>query len=98
MCGGRSGAIWLPSHDPGGCCTLVVDEEISSFYVKHFERLEKRYINVRNNNNNYYYYYSAAGEFLLCVKMAEITFLMKSLYVNIEVFLLQWYLILKVFY
>ncbi len=75
----------------------MVDEEIPPFYVKHFERLEKRYINVRNNNN-YYYYYSAAGEFLLCVKMAEITFLMKSLYVNIEVFLLQWYLILKVFY
>ncbi len=29
VCGGRSGAIWLPSHHPGGCCTLVVDEEIS---------------------------------------------------------------------
>ncbi len=28
VCGGRSGAIWLPSHHPGGCCTLVVDEEI----------------------------------------------------------------------
>ncbi len=28
VCGGRSGAIWLPSYHPGGCCTLVVDEEI----------------------------------------------------------------------
>ncbi len=36
VCGGRSGAIWLPSHHPGGCCTLVVDEE-----MKH-----------NNNNNN----------------------------------------------
>ncbi len=32
----------------GGCCTLVVDEEISPYYVKHFECLEKRYINVTN--------------------------------------------------
>ncbi len=24
---GRSGAIWLPSHHPGGCCRLVVVEE-----------------------------------------------------------------------
>ncbi len=23
VCGGLSGAIWLPSHHPGGCCTLV---------------------------------------------------------------------------
>ncbi len=27
--GGRSGALWLPLHHPGGCCTLVVDEEIA---------------------------------------------------------------------
>ncbi len=27
VCGERSGALWLPSHHPGGCCTLVVDEE-----------------------------------------------------------------------
>ncbi len=31
VCGGRSGAIWLPSHHLGGCCTLVVVEEIPSF-------------------------------------------------------------------
>ncbi len=49
VCGGRSGAIWLPSHHhPGGCCTLVVDEEIPPFYVKRFEYPEKHYINVRN--------------------------------------------------
>ncbi len=59
MCGGRSGALWLPSHHhhPGGCCTLVVDEEIAPYYVKRFECLEKRYINV----TNYYYYYYAKG-------------------------------------
>ncbi len=28
VCGGRSGAIWLPSHHPGGSCTLVMVEEI----------------------------------------------------------------------
>ncbi len=48
MCGGRSGAIWLPSLHPGGCCTLVVVEEIPSFYVKRFEYPEKRYINALN--------------------------------------------------
>ncbi len=47
--GGRSGALWLPSHHPGGCCTLVVDEEIPPYYVKRFECLEKRYINVTNS-------------------------------------------------
>ncbi len=47
VCGGRSGALWLPSHHPGGCCTLVMDEEISPYYVKPFECLEKRYINVQ---------------------------------------------------
>ncbi len=52
VCGGRSGALWLPSHHPGGCCTLMVDEEIPPLYVKRFECLEKRYINV----TNYYYY------------------------------------------
>ncbi len=46
MCGGRSGAIWLPLHHPGGCCTLVVDEEIPPFYVKRFEYPEKCYIIV----------------------------------------------------
>ncbi len=45
MCGGRSGAIWLPSHHPRGCCTLVVVEEISPFYVKCFEYPERRYMN-----------------------------------------------------
>ncbi len=34
VCGGRSGAIWLPSHYPGGCCTLVVDEEIAPLLCK----------------------------------------------------------------
>ncbi|KAG1946539.1 pumilio [Pimephales promelas] len=27
-CGERSGTLWQPSHHPGGCCTLVVVEEI----------------------------------------------------------------------
>ncbi len=35
----------------GGCCTLVVDEEIPPFLVKGFEYLEKCYINV----THYYY-------------------------------------------
>ncbi len=48
MCGGHSGAIWLLSHHPGACCTLVVVEEIPPFYVKRFEYPEKRYINVTN--------------------------------------------------
>ncbi len=34
VCGGRSGAIWLPAHHPGGCCTLVVDEEIAPLRCK----------------------------------------------------------------
>ncbi len=52
VCGGRSGALWLPSHHLGACCTLVVDEEISPpYYIKHLECLEKRFINV----TNYYY-------------------------------------------
>ncbi len=34
MCGGHSGAKWLPSHHPGGCCTLVLDEEISPLLSK----------------------------------------------------------------
>ncbi len=36
---------------PGGCCTLMVDEEISPDNVEHFECLEmqkKHYINVIN--------------------------------------------------
>ncbi len=54
VCGERSGALWLPSHHPGGCCTLVVDEETPpSHNVERFECLEMRYINVMN----YYYYY-----------------------------------------
>uniref|UniRef100_A0A672NBF6 Uncharacterized protein n=1 Tax=Sinocyclocheilus grahami TaxID=75366 RepID=A0A672NBF6_SINGR len=48
VCDGRSGALWLPSHHPGGCCTLVVDEEIPPDNVKRFECLEKCYINVMN--------------------------------------------------
>ncbi len=28
VCGEHSGVVWLPSHHPGGCCTLVVDQEI----------------------------------------------------------------------
>ncbi len=29
VCGERTGAVvlWLPSHHPSGCCTLVVVEE-----------------------------------------------------------------------
>ncbi len=34
VCGGRSGALWLPSHHPGGCCTLVVNEEIAPLLCK----------------------------------------------------------------
>ncbi len=34
VCGGRSGAIWLPSHHPGGCCTLEVYEEIPPLLCK----------------------------------------------------------------
>ncbi len=56
VCGGRSSALWLPSHHPGGCCTLVVDEEIPPDNVECFECLEKaekHYINVMK----YYYCY-----------------------------------------
>ncbi len=53
VCGERSSALWLPSHHPGGCYTLVVDEEIPPHNVERFECLEKRYINVIN----YYFYY-----------------------------------------
>ncbi len=45
VCGGRSGAIWLPSHHPSGCCTPVVDEKTLPLHVKCFECLEKHYIN-----------------------------------------------------
>uniref|UniRef100_A0A672R4Q0 CTP synthase n=1 Tax=Sinocyclocheilus grahami TaxID=75366 RepID=A0A672R4Q0_SINGR len=48
VCGGRSDAIWLPSHHPGGCCTLLVVEEIPPDNVK-------RYIYVMS----YYYKYHA---------------------------------------
>ncbi len=51
-CGGRSGALWLPSHHPGGCCTLEVDEEIPPDNVECLEKAEKHYINVMD----YYYY------------------------------------------
>ncbi len=34
VCGGRSGAIWLPLHHQGGCCTLVVFEEIPPLLCK----------------------------------------------------------------
>ncbi len=34
VCGGRSGAIWLPLHHPGGCFTLVVVEEIPPLLCK----------------------------------------------------------------
>ncbi len=50
VCGGRSGAIWLPSHHPGGCCTLVVVEEIPPLYVKPPWVPRKRYINVTNES------------------------------------------------
>ncbi|XP_073775549.1 integrin alpha-9 isoform X3 [Danio rerio] len=54
VCGVRSGAKWLPSRHPGGCCTLVVDEEIPPHCVKCFECPEKRYINIRNYYDHYY--------------------------------------------
>ncbi len=34
VCGERTGTIWLPSHKPGGCCTLVVVENIPPHNVK----------------------------------------------------------------
>ncbi len=40
VCGGRSGALWLPSHHPGACCTLVGVEEIAPDNVERFECLE----------------------------------------------------------
>ncbi len=57
VCGGRSGTIWLPSHHPGGCCTLVLDEEIPPDNVERFECLEKAEKNYINVMNYYYYYY-----------------------------------------
>ncbi len=57
-CGERCGAIWLPSHYPGGCSTLVVVEEIPPFYVKRFEYPEKRYINVLITVYIYIYIYT----------------------------------------
>ncbi len=71
MCGGRSGAIWLPSHHPGGCCTLLVDEAIPPFYVKRFEYPEKRYINVKN----YYYplYFQFSSLHVLIPKATTMT-------------------------
>ncbi len=49
VCGGRSGAIWLLYDHPGGCCILVVDEEIPPDNVECFECLEKQ------NVINFYY-------------------------------------------
>ncbi len=80
VCGERSGAIWLPSHHSGGCCTLVVDEEIPPLYVKRFECLEKRYINV----TNYYYYY------YMCLCASAIFYLIASVYFFIIFILLSW--------
>ncbi len=34
VCGVCSGSLWLPSHHPGGCCILVVDEEITPLLCK----------------------------------------------------------------
>ncbi len=57
VCGGHSGALWLPSHHPGGCCTLVVDEETPPSQCRAIwvlrKKAEKRNINVMN----YYYLY-----------------------------------------
>ncbi len=56
VCGGRAGEIiWLPSHHPGGCCTLVVVWGDPPHNVKRFECLEKRYINVTNYLLFYYF-------------------------------------------
>ncbi len=66
VCGERSGATWLPSHHPGGCCTLVVVEGIPPFYVKRFEYPEKRYINVPN----YYYWVILKGQQIYTVIQA----------------------------
>jgi len=37
VCFGRFGPKWLPSHHPGGCCTLVLVEQIPPFHVNRFE-------------------------------------------------------------
>ncbi len=65
VCGERSGALWLPSHHPGGCCTLVVGRgdtppplpsQCRALWV--LRKAEKRYINVMNY---YYYYYTVCS-------------------------------------
>ncbi len=66
VCGERSGALWLPSHHPGGCCTLVVDEETPPSQCRALwvlRQAEKRYINVMN----YYYYYYYIVKDSLCI-------------------------------
>ncbi len=70
VCGGCSGAIWLPSHHPGGCCTLVVVEEISPDDVERFEYPEMRYINVKK----YCYYYKAAVLSVGCASFSSTLF------------------------
>jgi len=52
MCGAT---IWLPSHHPGGCCTLVVVEEIPPSMKSALSTLKKHYVNVIN------YYYTIPG-------------------------------------
>lgn len=52
VCGGHSGALWLPSHHQGGCCTLVMVEGNPSI-CKVLWVSGKCYINVIN----YYYYF-----------------------------------------
>ncbi len=62
------GVFWCTmaavASSSGGCCTLVVDEEIppSPYYVKRFECLEKRYINVTT-----YHYYIVCVRACVCV-------------------------------
>ncbi len=81
MCGGRSGAIWLPSHHPGGCCTLVVVEEIPPDDVERFEYPEMRYINVKKYYY-YCYYYKAAVLSVGCASFSSTLFPSTQLSVN----------------
>ncbi len=61
VCGGCSGALWLPSHHPGGCCSLVVDEEIAPLLCKALWVSRKALYKC----NKLYYYWSVTS--WLCI-------------------------------
>jgi len=79
VCGGRSGTIWLPSHHPGGgCCTLVVFEEIPPLpYVKHFEVPEKLSLSLLSCTNlKIFFYYLFIYSFLFVMLYPKLHFCM----------------------